>query len=82
MQRVVLTARVLREEDQYVASVDALALEAFSLRSAEEAQDGLVTAVRSWIETQDTLGTLEKSLAQAGYPGVGEDTELQLEFVE
>ena len=81
MDTVLLTARVVHEEDRYVASVDALALEVVG-HSLEQAQEELVTAMRSWIETQDTLGQLEECLADAGYAGVGEDTELQLEFVE
>ena len=35
-----------------------------------------------WIENHDGTETLEEELAQAGFPGVGEETELQLEFVE
>ena len=81
MESVLLTARVVQEEDRYVASVEALALEAIG-NSVRHAQDELVTALRSWIETQDTLGHLEESLAEAGYAGVGEDTKLHLEFVE
>ena len=81
MESVLLTARVVWEEDRYVASVDALAL-AVAGSSLEQAQDELVIAMRSWIETQDTLGQLEECLAEAGYAGVGEETELHLEFVE
>ena len=81
MESVLLTARVVWEEGRYVASVDALALEAVG-DSVSQAQDELVIALRGWIEAQDTLGNLEESLARAGYVGVDEDTELQLEFVE
>jgi predicted RNase H-like HicB family nuclease len=81
VESVLLTARVVWEEGRYVASVDALALEAVG-DSVSQAQDELVIALRGWIEAQDTLGNLEESLARAGYVGVDEDTELQLEFVE
>jgi predicted RNase H-like HicB family nuclease len=81
VESVLLTARVVWEEGRYVASVDALSLEAVG-DSVSQAQDELVIALRGWIEAQDTLGNLEESLARAGYVGVDEDTELQLEFVE
>ena len=38
--------------------------------------------MRAWIESHDGTDTLSVVLADAGYPGVDEDTELQLEFVE
>ena len=38
--------------------------------------------MRNWIEMQDARSLLEEALAEAGFPGVEEDTELQLEFVE
>ena len=81
MKSVLLTARVAWEEGRYVASVETLELEAVG-DSVREAQDELVAALRGWIEAQDTLGNLEETLARAGYEGVDEDTELQLEFVE
>ena len=40
----------------------------------------LLQSFRSWIETRETSSQLEKSLEDAGYPGVTETTELQLEF--
>ena len=36
--------------------------------------------MRAWIETHDGTETLEQALEAAGFPGVGEDTELELEF--
>ncbi len=81
MKSVLLTARVVWEEGRYVASVETLELEAVG-DSVREAQDELVAALRGWIEAQDTLGNLEETLTRAGYEGVDEDTELQLEFVE
>lgn len=81
MKSVLLTARVIWEEGRYVASVETLELEVVG-DSVREAQDELVAALRGWIEAQDTLGNLEETLARAGYEGVDEDTELQLEFVE
>lgn len=79
MERLVLTARVERDSARYVARVDGLPLEGEG-DSVESAQEDLVQTIRGWIEAQDGTESLEATLAQAGFPGVGEDTELQLEF--
>lgn len=81
MAATILTARVQWAADRYVARVDALELEAEG-PTAAQAQDGLINLMRSWIEVQDGKSALEDTLARAGFPGVEEDTELQLEFVE
>jgi hypothetical protein len=78
-RRLVLTARITGENGRYIARIDQLGLEAAG-ESVREAQDGLIDSLRTWIEMQDTTGGLEKALAEAGFPGVEEDTELQLEF--
>ncbi len=79
MERLVLTARVERDSARFVARVDGLPLEGEG-DSVESAQEDLVQVMRGWIEAQDGTESLETTLAQAGFPGVGEDTELQLEF--
>jgi hypothetical protein len=79
LERLVLTARVNWDDARYIARIDQLGLEAAG-ESVREAQDELIDNLRAWIEVQDTTGGLEKALAEAGFPGVGEDTELQLEF--
>ena len=81
MEQLVLTARVAKEDDGFVARVEQLLLEGFG-ESVQDAQDELIQAMRSWIETQDGLDNLEQALAEAGFPGVEEDTELQLEFLQ
>ena len=81
MTATILTARVQWDDGRYVARLEALELEAAGLTAAQ-AQDGLINLMRSWIEIQDGKSALEETLAQAGFPGVEEDTELQLEFVE
>jgi len=81
MEQLVLTARVAREDGGYVARVERLPLEG-SGESARQAQDELIQVMRAWIEALDAQDSLEQFLAQAGFPGVGEDTELQLEFVQ
>ena len=42
----------------------------------------MIQMMRSWIEENDGTDTLEELLADAGFPDVAEDTELQLEFVD
>ena len=81
METVFLTAKVEEIENKYVARVDDLELEAMG-ESLETAQDELIQVVRGWIESHDGTDTLSDALADAGYPGVDEETELQLEFIE
>ena len=81
MESVMLTARVIWDSDHFLAKVDQLPLEGVG-KSVEEAQDQLIQMMRSWIEENDGTDTLEQLLADAGFPGVAEETELQLEFVD
>jgi hypothetical protein len=81
MGTVVLKANVNQIEDRYVARIDDLNLEADG-ESLEEAQDELIQVTRAWIESHDGTDTLSEVLADAGHPGVDEETELHLEFGE
>ncbi len=81
MDELVLTARVAWDVGRYVAKVDQLPLEGEG-DSVQQAQDSLIQVMRSWIETNDGTDSLEQVLSEAGFPGVKEDTELQLEFSE
>ncbi len=84
MQRltvVQLTARVTFDDGVYLAKVDQLSVEATGT-SSERAQDELAEVVRSWIQVQDSSDALETSLSAAGFAGVTEDTEIELQFVE
>lgn len=81
METTVLTAKVVWQDGRYLATLFELGLSGEGT-SLEEAQDELITLMRNWIEVQDARSLLEESLAQAGFPGVEEDTELQLEFIE
>lgn len=85
MEKLLLTARVqrdpARDHPRYTARVDGLPLEAGGPTPAG-AQEELVQAMRAWIEAQDAAERLEETLAAAGFPGVTEDTELELEFLE
>ena len=81
MGTVVLKANVNQIEDRYVARIDDLNLEADG-ESLEEAQDELIQVTRAWIESHDGTDCLSEVLADAGHPGVDEETELHLEFGE
>ena len=81
METVVLTAKIDREDARFVVRIDNLDLEGEG-ESLEAAQDDLIQTMRAWIESHDGTDTLGDVLADAGYLGVDEETELQLEFVE
>jgi hypothetical protein len=81
MDNVLLTANVDQIEEKYVARIDELELVGEG-ETLEAAQDDLIQVMRAWIESHDGTDTLSKVLEDAGYPGVDEETELQLEFVE
>ncbi len=76
-----MTAKIDRGEARYVVRIDDLGLEGEG-ESLEAAQDELIQIMRAWIESHDGTDTLSGILAAAGYLGVDEETELQLEFVE
>ena len=81
MGKVTLPARVVQEDKDYLATVDNLNLIGKG-PTAGDAQDDLVDKFMSWIQACDGRGTLEATLSEAGYVGVEEDTELELQFVE
>ncbi len=81
MDTVVLTAKIKRDESRYVARIEDLGLVGEG-ESLEAAQDDLIQIMRAWIEAHDGSDTLCGALADAGYLGVDEETELQLEFAE
>lgn len=82
---VVLTARIRINGEallpNYRATLESLALEGEGA-TLSEAQDDLVQKLSAWIQENDGRGELEQALSEAGYNGVGEDTEVQLEFAE
>ena len=76
-----MTAKVEWQDGVYLAAVESLGLSAEG-ETVEAAQNELINVMRNWIEVQDSRSLLEETLAQAGFPGVEDETELQLEFVE
>jgi hypothetical protein len=81
VEQVTLPARVVEDEEGYLATIDNLKLTARG-PTVKEAQDSLIEAFASWVQTAEGQGDLESILSEAGYAGVDEDTELVVEFVE
>ena len=73
---VELVARVVTSGDQFLATVDGLELQSAG-RTREAAENGLVQAVRGWLERQDTVGRLGQAL---GIDALDEETEIVLRF--
>ena len=80
MDKVVLQVRVTPQDEGYQAMIDALVLEARG-GTIDEAQDNLIKSFRIWLEGCEEQENLEQAMAEAGLPGVHEDTELELHFV-
>lgn len=76
MAPVELVARVVSDGNQFLATVDGLELHS-SGRTREAAENGLVQAVRGWLERQDTVGRLGQAL---GIDDLNEETEIVLRF--
>ena len=81
MGKVTLPARVAWIDDAYLATIDNLSLTGTG-SSVKETQDDLVEKFMSWVQACEGQGTLERTLLEAGYAGVEDDTELELQFVE
>ncbi len=81
MAEYIFEARVVPQEDGFLATVDTLSLQVKG-DSLETAQDNLISRFRSWIEAHEEAEDLAESLAEVGIPGVKDDTELELHFVE
>jgi hypothetical protein len=79
LEQLVLTAQVVREDEGYVARLPGLEL-AGAGETIQQAQDDLVDNLRDWIEVHEVSETLAQALYDAGFAGVDENTELQLEF--
>ena len=81
MERLVLTATVESTGEGYLALLDSLDLRGAG-ETARMAQDDLVDLLRSWIELRQADETLGQALTDAGFPGLEDDTEIHLEFVD
>ena len=89
MERLILTARVEREDAKYVALIEGLSAVQAWVRgegeSPDSAREELIQAMLSWISSHDCAESMAAALSAAGFPEIdqnpdGEPTELQLEF--
>ena len=81
MDAVLLTARVSWNEGGYLAKVDQLPLEGAGA-SVDAAKEAQIEVGRTWIQDHDGTDGLSQTMADAGFLGVEEDTEVQLEFMD
>ena len=81
MKKLTLPARIAQDEDAYLATVDNLELVGRGA-TVKDAQDDLVENFLSWLQTCDGQGSLAAALSEAGYAGVSEHTEWELQFLE
>lgn len=80
MERLTLTARVEQEDVKYVARIEGIDVRGEG-ESPDSAREELIQAMLSWISSQDCAESMSGSLAEAGFPEIDDETELELEFV-
>ena len=79
MKTLVLKGEVLEHSGVFLATVENLPLSSRG-DTWDEAEDRLVQEIKQWVQSCEEEGTLEKSLATAGYPGIEDETEILLVF--
>ena len=81
MECIVLTARVGLEDTRYVARIEGIDVQGEG-DSPDIAREELIQAMLTWISLRDCTESMSDALANAGFSGIDDDTELQLEFTE
>ncbi len=81
VERLTLTARVEWENARFVARVEGIDVVGEG-DSPEVAREDLVQAMLSWISSRDCNDSMADALTEAGFTGIDDDTELELEFAE
>lgn len=79
MEKLKVQARVVEKDSGFVATVESLTPKGKGA-TPREAQDDLVEKFIEWVQSCEGQGALETTLLEAGYVGVSESTELELEF--
>ena len=86
MERLTLTARVERDDAGSSGTKFVALIEGIDVRgegeSPDAAREELVQAMLSWISHRDCTESMAGTLAEAGFPEIDDDTELELEFAE
>ena len=81
MERLILTARVEQEDARFVARIDGIDIQAEG-DSPEVAREELIQTMLIWISLRDCTESMAAMLAEAGFPEIDDETELQLEFAD
>ena len=81
VERLTLTARVEQENARFVARIDGIDIRGEG-ESPDLAREELIQAMLSWISSRDCSESMAGELAEAGFPEIDDDTELQLEFAD
>ena len=79
LKKLVLQGAMLEQSGVFLATVDNLPIISRG-DTTDEAEDRLVKELKTWVKDCEDKGTLETSLATAGYPGVDRETEILLIF--
>ena len=79
MKTLVLKGQVLKQPGFFLATIDNLPLVSRG-DTLDEAESRLVQEVKGWVQQCEQQGTLESSLASAGYADVNDKTEILLIF--
>lgn len=81
MEEARLNALIVKDGDTFQAKIEELDLLGTGATVAE-AQDDLIEKFTAWLQDCEEQDNLEEALSRTGLPGVGEKTELVLEFQE
>ena len=81
VERLTLRAKVEQDEARFVARIDGIGVQGEG-ESADVAREELVQAMLNWISDKDCSDSMSLALTEAGFPGIDDETELELEFAE
>jgi len=81
VERLILKAKIEQAEARFVARVEGIDVQAEGY-SPDVAREELIQAMLSWISTKDCTDSMGDALAEAGFPAIDDETELQLEFAD
>ena len=81
MEEARLSALIVKDGDTFQAKVEELDLLGTGA-TVTEAQDDLIEKFTAWLQGCEEQDNLEEALSRIGLSGVGEETELVLEFQE
>ena len=78
---LVLRGTIINQGTSFLATVDNLPLMSYG-DTVEEAENRLVRQFRTWAESCEEKGLLEKTLSSAGYDEIDDETEIYLVFTD